>query len=239
MPSIITNTGNNMKAILITILLALLIGGGGTFLWTYYGGFGSEREIAVTFIDVYGDYSEISNQVELLVHLPGTEKNTDRAELFTLLSSILTENMEAERREMLARMAYTNLNTIKKEIDSAQIAQADLYKVLQRLDNSSRSFSSIDLHNRSMKIVSMARKRTELSARITSVLSETNEQTYAILTRILADKGQLSQAHIVEINKTTNEAEERFDSLEKLYKELGTKKNEIETAFAEFAQVAI
>lgn len=228
-----------MKAIFVTIVLALLFGGGGTFLWLFYGGFGGEREIAIAFIDVYVEYTEVSDQVELLVHLPGTEGNTDRAELFTLLSSILTEKIEPERREALARMAYVNLDTLKKEIDSAQISQAKIYTVLQKFDNTSRSFYSIDLRNRASEIVDMARKRTELSARITSVLSETNEQTYAIITRILAEKGVLSQAHVMEINKSTNEAEERFAGLEELYIELSKKKTEMETAFAEFVKVAM
>ncbi len=223
----------------IIVILALILGGGGTFLWLYYGGFNNEKKEAMSFIDAYGNYSEIADAVEKLVNLPGTEGNRDRAELFSLLTSILTEKMEPVKRERLARLAYSNLDTIKKEIDTAQLEQAKLYQVIQEFDNASRSFSSIVLQNRSKKIITLARKRAELTARITSVLSETNEQTYAIITRILQEKGDLSEAHIKEINASTEYAEKRFHSLESLYKELLEKKKEMEDEFNEFVKVAI
>lgn len=225
--------------IIITLFFALLLGGGGTFLWLYYGGFGGERDVAVAFIDEYVEYSEVVEDVERLVHLPGSEGNTDRAELLALLNSILTDSIEPERRETLARLAYANLDGIKKEIDAAQATQATLYQVLQDLDNAARVFSSIELRNQAEGIVVLARKRAEISSRITAILSETNEHTYAIITRILAEKGVLSEAHISEINFATKEAEKRFSKLEDLYTEITVKKNEMDTAFAVFTQKAI
>jgi len=225
--------------IFITLVLAILLGGGGTFLWLYYGGFEGEKAISVTFVDHYVNYEEIAQEVELLVHLPGTEGNIDRAELLTLLDSILTKKMDAVQRKNLAQLALTNLNTIKQEIDSAHVAQAKLYEVLQELDDASRVFSSIDLRNRAEKIVFSARKRAELSANITSILSKNNEQTYTILARILVDEGELSSAHITELNSATNETEKRFGTLEQLYSELVVKKKEVEDAFATFVAVAL
>lgn len=227
-----------MRAAFITILGALALGGGGTFLWLYYGGFEGEHGKVIAFVDQYGAYAEVAGQVELLVHLPGTEGNSDRAELFALLESMLTKEMEKEKRDELARLAYVNLTEIKKEIDAAQIVQAKLYEVLQDLDNASRSFSAIDLRNQSSDIVAMARKRAEISARITSILSETNEQTYAIITRILADGGELTDTHITDINNITEEAERRFSTLEGLYVELIDKKTEMDNAFKNFATSA-
>ncbi|HCC04855.1 TPA: hypothetical protein DEP58_00940 [Patescibacteria group bacterium] len=225
--------------IFITLVLAILLGGGGTFLWLYYGGFEGEQEISVAFIDYYVDYEETALEVEQLVHLPGTEGNVDRAELLTLLDSILTKEMDAPHRANLAQLALTNLNTLKQEIDKAHTAQAKLYEVLQELDNASRIFSSIDLRTRAEKIVISARKRAELSANITSILSKNNEQTYAILARILVDEGELSQAHITELNSATAETEKRFSTLEQLYSELVVKKKEVEDMFATFVAVAL
>jgi len=181
---------------LIIILVALVLGGGGTFLWLYYGGFEGEKPQAVAFIDKYGEYNEVAEKVEFLVHLPGTENNTDREELLALLTTMLTEDIEPERRESLARLAYTNLDSLKKEIDAAQVAQADLYAILQEFDAVAKVFTSIELRNKAEEIVLLSRKRAELSARITSVLSETNEHSHAIITRILAEGGDLSQKHI-------------------------------------------
>lgn len=216
-----------------------MIGGGGTFVWMYYGGFDGEQKEAVAFINTYGDYVEIAEHVEMLVHLPGTEGNVDRAELLTLLESILTKTMEPTQRDTLARLAFANVDTLKKEIDTAQIEQAKLYEVLQDLDTASRVFSSIDLHTRASEIVALARKRTEIAARITSVLSESNEQAQVIITRILADKGELTQEHITDINDTTDEAEKRFQTLEGLYNDLLEKKTEAEVRFTEFIKASL
>jgi len=224
---------------LITILLAVLIGGGGTFFWLYYGGFEKERSEAIAFIDIYGDYNDAAEKVEFLVHLPGTENNVDRSELLSLLNSILTEDMEPERRESLARLAYSNLDSLKDEIEAAKVAQEDLYSVLQDLDSAVGTFKSMELQGKAGEIVLLSRKRAEVSARIASALSETNEHTHAIITRILSEKGALSHAHIVEINSATESAEDRFVMLESLYSELMRMKAEVDTLFAEFVQIAL
>lgn len=228
-----------MKKIIITIVVALILGGGGTFAWMYYGGFESESSEAIAFIDTYGDYTEVADRVELLVNMPGTESNSARKELLTLLESILTKKMSPEKRDSLSRLAYSNLTTLEKEVDAAQSAQAQLYEELQKLDTAAKQFDAIDLQKRATEIVVIARKRAEISARITSILSETNDQTHAIVTRILAEKGKLSQDHIIEINETTQEATARFETLEGLYNTLLEKKDEMDKAFSEFVQVAI
>lgn len=225
--------------ILATVLFATLLGGGSVFLWLYYGGGAGEREVAVVFIDQYVSYNEVATEVEQLVHLPGTEGNTNRSELYSLLDSILTKSMESAQRESLTRLALTNLTALKEEIDSAQISQAKVYQVLQDLDNASKAFSSIDLRTRALDIVTLSRKRAEISARITSILSENNEQILIILTRVLTDKGELTQEHISEINVVTADAEKRFETLEALYSELITKKEEVEVVFKNFIEAAL
>ena len=228
-----------MRAIFITIILAALLGGGGVYLWHYYGGFANEQSQALSFIDAYGSYAETADRVETLVHMPGVEGNDDRAELFRLLTTILTESLTPTRREELARLAFNNLTALKKEIDGAQTAQAQLYERLQDLDTASRAFSSIVLQQKVGEVVTLARKRAELTARITAVLSEINDHTYAIVTRILADGGELTPEHVQSINTTTDFAEERSETLANLYSELVQKHTELETRFTEFAQRAM
>jgi len=229
-----------MRAMFITILLALALGGGGMYVWIYYGGFEPEQGKAVAFIDTYGDYAEVADVVEALVHLPGTEDNADRAELQALLETILTDNtLTPERRETLARLAYANLDVVKKEIDAAQSSQAEVYQHLQDLDNAARVFKGMRLRSEAEGIVTLARKRAELTARITSVLSETHDQTYSIITQILEDDGELSHEHVTAINSSTDKAEERHDLLIGLYDELIAQKVALDDSFAGFARDAI
>ena len=225
--------------IILTIILAVLIGGGGVYTWLYYGGFAGEKDVAIAFIDAYGEYDEIALHVEALTHLPGTEGNADRAELQSLLETVLTHDVTPERRDVLARLAFQNLDTLKKEVDAAQSAQAKLYQNLQQLDNVGRQFEGVQLRTQAGSIVTHARKRAELSARITSVLSETQDQTHAIITQILEDKGELTSAHIQAINSATAEAENRHDGLEGLYTEVLQEKKDIETAFTQFIATAL
>jgi hypothetical protein len=228
-----------MRAIFITIVVSALLGGGGVYAWHYFGGFEGEKTHAIAFINTYGDYAAIAREVEELVHLPGIEGNNDRAELERLLTSLLTETLTSSRREELARLAYNNLAVLRREVDTAQIKQAQLYTVLEELDTSSKLFTGAGIEKQAGDIVAGARKRAELSARITSVLSEMNEQTYAIITRILEDKGELTQEHAQYINETTAYAEERFSTLSGLYTELQQKTLETETKFTVFVHDAV
>lgn len=228
-----------MRAILTTIVIAVIIGGGGVYAWRYFGGFVGEQPHIIAFVDAYGAYADVAEQVELLVHTPGTEGNQDRAELLALLNSLLTEPMDEPHREELARLAFTNLTALKKEIDAAQAAQAQLYEALQSMDVTSRSFVGIGHRRDAGNVVALARKRAELSARITSILSETNDHTYAIITRILEDGGALTTEHIQDINAAIDTAEQRFDTLSGLYTELIEKRTELEQAIASFARHAV
>ncbi len=224
--------------ILATILIATLLGAGATYAWRYYGGFAGEKGAAVAFVDAYGAYDEAATQVETLVHLPGAEGNDDRAELLALLSAILTEKMDDVKRESLARIAFTHLDTIKREIDAAQAGQARLYALLQDLDNASRVFRGIELRTAAEGVVQAARSRAEVAAHILSLLSDTNEHTYAIITRILAEHGALSSEHATAINAATAEAEERHNDTAALYDTLAAKHTELLRAREAFTERA-
>jgi hypothetical protein len=227
-----------MRIILI-LLLSTLIGGGATYAWHYYGGFAGEKGTSVAFVEAYGTYVEVSGRVEALVHAPGTAGNSSRQELLALLNSILTDTLSPSERASLARIAFTHLDAIKKEIDAAQASQAKLYAVLQDFDNASRVFRGIELRTQATEIVALARKRAELTSRITAILSETNDHTYAIITRILGEEGALSPEHMTAINDATALAEERYATLEALYAELIAHKTALDRAFAEFTRTAI
>jgi len=227
-----------MRFLLVTIL-AIAIGGGTAYAWLYYGGFAGEKEQAIAFIDVYGAYSEVVREVETLVHAPGTEGNNSRAELETLLTKILTEEMDAEHRYTLTELAKTHLDTLKGEVDRAQSAQAELYERLQELDNSARTFSGMQVREKADAVVQLARKRAELTARITSVLSETHDQTSAIIARILREQGELTQAHIQYINDITAKAEERHATLSELYTELSVGQRTQSETFQSFVNTAL
>ncbi len=228
-----------MRAVLLTICLALLVGGGGVYAWLYYGGFGGEKDVAIAFIDVYGDYADVAHTVDQLVHLPGTEGNVDRVELESLLEDMLTGDVGKERRDTLARLAYQNVDTLKKEIDAAQTAQAQVYERLQDLDNMARQFVGVRVRAAAADIVLTARTRTELTARITSILSEINTHTHAIVTQILEDEGELTDVHVAAMNAVTQRAEERHATLASLYDTLLRTSEELETAMKHFVSIAL
>jgi hypothetical protein len=228
-----------MKAILFTIIFAGLLGGGATFAYLYYGGFSGEGSTGIAFIEVYGDYNEIATGVETLVHVPGVADNKDREDLEQLLNTILVDNITNEEREKLARVAFSHLDTIKKEIDQAQASQAQLYQVLQDLDVAAKQLHGLEAKGVAEEIVVTARERAEHSARITSILSETNDHTYAIITQILGAGGALSQSQIQSINDSTNAAESRYDTLSRLYDELVLKRTQVEQQVQQFANLVI
>jgi hypothetical protein len=228
-----------MKAILFTILFAGLVGGSSAYFWLYYGGFAGEGSTGVAFIEIYGDYADVAKRVDVLVHVPGVADNPDRSELQSLLSTILVENITKDERERLSRIAFSHLDTVKKEIDQAQAAQAELYQVLQDLDTASKQFHGIEARGLADEIVQLARERAEQTARISSILSETNDHTYAIITKILGDGGELRPGHIQIINDSTTAAEERYDTLAELYDIHAKKRGELDARMQDFAKTVI
>lgn len=228
-----------MRIVLITLILATTLGGGVAYAWVYYGGFVGEGSTGIAFIEVYGDYAEVANRVEMMVHVPGVAENENRGDLLSLLSTILTEDIDDTERERLARIAFSHVDTMKKEIDQAQAGQAELYRVLQDLGNAAAQFRGLEAQDLAGTVVSQARERAELSSRITSILSETNDHTYAIVTQILEEKGSLSDEHVQAINAATTGAEDRFDDLTRLYNDLIQRRADVETSMQTFAEKVI
>lgn len=216
-----------------------ILAGGATYAWLHYGGFGGDKGGAVAFIDAYSIYSETAAAVEGLVHQPSTEQNGSRVELQALLETILTEDIDAERRDTLARLAFKHLAVLRDEVDMAQSAQAELYEHMQQLDDAATRIRGTQQRTHADRVVDGARKRAELTARITSVLSETNDQTENIITTILRDGGALTDAHVMAINESTDKAEGRHATLTTLYAQLTEQQTLIDDSFAAFVDNAL
>jgi len=223
----------------LPIIVLLLLAGGAVYAGLYFGGFGNDKNGAVVFIDAYSIYGETATQVEQLVHQPSTVQNGSRTELNALLETILTEDVTAQRRDTLARLAFKHLAVLRDEVDEAQSAQAQLYEHLQRMDDALAQIDGGQMRAQGQEIVVAARKRAELAARITSVLSETNDQTENIITRILGDGGNLTDEHIVAINESTEKAEGRHATLTRLYDEIAEQQKQIERMFTLFVDSAL
>ncbi len=219
---------------LFIILIAILLGGGGTYLWVYYGGFDGERTSAIAFIDAYSTYDVAASRVEDMVHGPGTKRNPDRTNLLALLEKILTADISAEERSELARVAYGHLDSIQEGIADAKKVHGELYAIIQDLDNTSRIFHGVRAKEQAEKLVTLARERAETSARIIANLSETHEYTYAIITRVLEDGGELTDEHKNSINTITAEAESRHAALEEQYARSMEQSDALEIAFDQF-----
>lgn len=225
--------------ILLGTMLLLLLTAGGVYAWFYYGGFGGDKGEAVAFIDAYSTYGETAARVEALVHQPSTANNGSRGELNGLLETILTEDVTVGRRDTLARLAFKHLAVLRDEVDAAQSAQAALYEHLQVMDDVLAQIDGGQMRAQGQEIVVAARKRAELTARITSVLSETNDQTENIITRILGEGGELTDEHIVAINESTEKAEGRHATLTRLYEELAQQQAQVEVMFTLFVDSAL
>lgn len=223
----------------LILIFCLLMLGCGFGYWYYFGSLHGEPVAAVAFVEAYGEYNEHADQVEKLVHAPSAGNNPARQELLTLLNAILTTDMSEEDREDLARVAFANLDTLKREVDAAQTAQSKLYESLAGLDDASRTFRAYMFAEEARAIVDLARRRAELSTQITSNLSETGNHTYAIITRVIEEKGVLTESHIVDINAATDGAEKRFEQLNQLYRDLGDVRDELNARFTVFVQQAL
>jgi hypothetical protein len=188
---------------------------------------------------VYGEYAERAHTVAELVHAPGLESNVNRAELELLLEEMLTKPMESESREAMARIAFEHIDILQTDIKTASEEQSKLYNLTQQLDNSARMFNGVKIRAQAGEIVVQTREQAEISARIVALLSYTYEHTYAIVTRILQDKGELTDAHKTAINTMTPEAEVRHSALKELYTEFSAKEARLSEMFGTFVEDAL
>lgn len=227
-----------MRIFLIIVALLVLMGGG-AYAWYYFGGFDGDDAGAIAFIDAYGAYSEAALKVDALTHAPTVEQNEGRVDLLERLTSILTGTLTAAERESQARAAFGDLDALKREIDAAQAAHGDLYKTQRDLEAAGVRLANARSEAVAKEILALARSRTELAISITSLVSENHDHMYAILTRILDERGELSQEHVIQINASTDGAEARRDELERSYEELVRIEAETRATFARFVAVAM
>lgn len=208
-------------------------------MWHYYGGFAGDDAGAVMFINAYGEYADVAQRADALTHAPTVEENTSRSDLYASLAAMLTEAQADDVREVRARAAFAQLDQLKREVDAAQAAQADLLAAQEAMGEAARALKSARLRVRAQEIVEAAGVRSAVSAKITGLLSHANDESYAIITRVLEEKGALSQEHIIRINSITTAAETRHDELTAAYDELVRAEELIQSSFAAFVAEAL
>jgi len=152
-------------------------------------------------------------------HLPGSGTNESRQQLNTIFNRLLMEHMSTDERILLSRQGMELLAITREEISRVTIHLITSEGSLEELEK--MEFSG----NRSEMAllddyIDRAHTINHVVSTITTLLTRLNDHSNSILKRIIADDGQLTPAHVTDLNTQTPLAEGNFDDLTYSYSRL-------------------
>jgi hypothetical protein len=179
----------------------------------------------------YASYAVLAKVQEQAVYLPTAPNNPTREQLNLALADALQKNIVPAKRLVDAKRGIDLLKELDAEVDgigsASDVANAMLAKLQTTyLDNPTTSES---VHT----LITLAKQRTEIIEDIRGLSYRADFSTRKIFERIIADKGALTAAHIIDLNNDLPEAETQFDRRSDLYKKLGSVSTLIDRAATE------
>jgi hypothetical protein len=167
----------------------------------------------------YVSYAVLAKAQEEAVYLPTALNNPDRQQLNLALTDALQKNITPARRLADAKQGIDLIKVLDTEVDgigsTSDAANAMLAKLQTTyLNNPATSDSARTL-------IALAKQRTDIIEDIRGLSYRANFSTRNIFDRIIADKGALTSAHVIDLNNELPEAQTEFDRRSDLYKKLG------------------
>lgn len=224
-----------MRYLIVFILIVAMLSGA---LYAYSFFTVRDRGATMAFINIYGEYAAQIETVDQQVYFPGQGENLKRKNMHKLLSDILIGDIDNGKRLQLAREAEDLAAAQRLDIDA--VAQ-NRHRHEQIIDEAEVLVS--DLAPREAEIASAivhhATTRQAFISDISATLYAINGHIDAIAGRVIEEEGALSSDHIAHINEATRDAEERFDRLNNLYRDLKDETEALEAAYQRLVEYGI
>lgn len=198
-----------------------------------------EPEAAMAFINMYAQYDAVTDRQERVVYEPGRAGNVDRQKLYMTLNSVLTKDLSAQNRLEKASRAREQVAAMRREIDAAAASREVAERAIDEVEAQLAGFDAPRLTAQGEHIIVLMRKRQQLIADVTATLYAINSHTETIMERIIQNEGELPDAHVRSINAQTSLAEDRFERLSRLYRELTAATNELTRSYRAFVSAAL
>jgi hypothetical protein len=176
------------------------------------------------FSQSFGEYAALADEHSNAAFFVGALDNPMRQELNRILSEVLGRNMSAAERLQLAERGLALLDETEVQIDGLGTIADRVKKAIDALEAESAFGSRREL-------ISLARERLDVIADIRGLSYRANYHTAEIFRRIARDNGELTDAHVTELNGQLPMVEEQFNERSNLYNELEQLNAEIVQTF--------
>lgn len=172
------------------------------------------------FNDDFTAYASLKRAYVTAAYKPAAQENPVRQEVNKLLSFVLEKPMSDAERLELSRRALLHMEDIERQIDGIKVEADRIEPLIERLEKSSASMTSLADRETMQKIASLARAEAEIIADIRGLSYRADYYTTEIFERIIDDGGALTNEHVRYLNDLIPQLEEQFDRRARLYREL-------------------
>jgi hypothetical protein len=168
----------------------------------------------------YASYAVLAKAQEQAVYLPTAPNNPTRQQLNLALADALQKSVTPAKRLADAKRGIDLLKELDAQVDIVGSASDSANAMLAKLQVT--YLANPTTNDSARALITLAKQRTEIIEDIRGLSYRADFSTRKIFDRIIADKGALTAAHVIELNNELPEAETQFDRRADLYKKLGS-----------------
>lgn len=165
------------------------------------------------FKQSYDAYAKLSDIHVTAAFTPATEANPLRQELNRALADVLATELPRAERLARAERGVVLLNELEKQIDAIGDAGEAVSKEIERMEARATGAER-------KEIVDLALERARIIGDIRGLSYRASYHTADIFKRIIEGNGELTAAHVEDLNNQIPLVEEQFDRRTALYTEL-------------------
>ncbi len=183
------------------------------------------------FTSDYSEYALRAKVHEDAAYLLSAPSNPVRLQLNQVLSDVLGKRMSAEERLKLATRGLELAGETEKQIEAVSKAGEAVDAAVAQMQVT--MLDSLTSSQHAKEVIALAKRRSEIISDIRAYSYRADFEVRKIFDRVIADRGELTQSHVIDLNIAIPELEEQFNARTDLYLELERTGEEMQRKFAE------
>lgn len=224
--------GSSLQAGIIIILGVCTLLSSAAYYYAYTSQT-QKRSDTLSVRKIVLEHQETLNNLHAHTFLPGSGDNENRKELNAHLNLVLTGNLNNDERFRISKAGLAFAHKIQEEIYTIEKKREGFRSTKKTIASLQNNTQNKRTKNGLSTLVAQSDKYIQKTLEAQQLLSSMNDQTAAIFERILENNGSLTETHIRELNKAIPKAEQNFDDLFFLYKDLENRRTNIKQTIAE------
>ncbi len=182
------------------------------------------------FVLAYTRYSVAASLQQNAAFTPGSKENPLRESLNQSLARILTKETTSKDRLSLAHGGLQLIQHMNKEVDDIGTNAKLVENTVAYMDTAAHAPGNILRRHALLEIVRLAKKQMSTIENIRGLSYRANFEIAQVCSRIIADKGLLTNAYTIELNNKVPEVEAQFNLRQNSYADLETSMGALQKA---------